>query len=318
MRRRTWFFRSCAFAAGNSFHAFLSGLALVFILIAAAGFPLAGGTIPSASIVLRAAPSILLLLGIVFYSWRRERRIVVILAVVFWSLTFGVLYLPSMYLAARCPTPFRDDLLARMDRAIGIEVPDVLRLTNALPGVKAFLDRCYNMLLYLMTAAIMLPPLCRRVYRSKEYLIACVASAILAFPLFAVLPARGPWCYYGYPATSEQEKVTQVLVALKSDDTFVLNLCAPEGLISFPSFHTVLALLAAFALWPVPYVRGPAALLAALIVLSTLTTGWHYLIDVVAGVLVATLSCALAKGYSSLEARFALSDGVSGQDSYAS
>jgi membrane-associated phospholipid phosphatase len=34
-------------------------------------------------------------------------------------------------------------------------------------------------------------------------------------------------------------------------------------------------------------VQEPAALLAALIVLSTLTTGWHYLIDIVAGVLVA-------------------------------
>jgi membrane-associated phospholipid phosphatase len=310
--------RSRALAADNSFHGVLSGLTIAFILIAAVGLPLAGGTMLPASLALCAAPSLLLLFGIGFYRWRRERRIVRILAVVFWSLAFGVLYLPPMYLAARCPIPFRDDLLAGMDRAIGVEVTDVLRLTNALPGVKLFLDRCYDTLLYLMTAAIILPPLFGAMHRAKEYLIACIASAILALPLFAALPARGPWVYYGYPATPEQEKVTQVIVALKSDDTFVLNLCASEGIISFPSFHTVLALLAAFALWPVPYVRWPAALLAALIVLSTLTTGWHYLSDVVAGVLVTTVACALAKGYSRLEARFAQLGGASGQDSYAS
>ena len=115
------------------------------------------------------------------------------------------------------------------------------------------------------------------------------------------MPARGPSCHYGYTATPEQDKVTQVITALKRADTFGLNLWDTEGIISFPSFHTVLALLAAFALWPVPYARWPAALLAGLIVLST---GWHYLTDVVAGFLVAAASCALAKGYSRLEARF--------------
>jgi membrane-associated phospholipid phosphatase len=270
----------------------------------AIGLNLAGWTMARGPLVFRAALSLLFLLGIAFYRWRRERRIVGLLGIVFWSLTFGILYLTPMYLAARCPVPFRDDVLARMDRVLGVEMPALLPLIDAVPGVKGFLDWCYNTLVVFVVVAIMLPPVCGKMGRAKEYLIAGIASAILSIPLFAVLPAKGPWCYYGYPATPDQDKVTSIIVDLKNADHFVMNVSDTEGIISFPSFHTVLALLAAFALWSVPYVRWPAALLAFLIVLSTVTTGWHYLCDVVAGFVITALSCLVAKGYTRLEARW--------------
>ena len=64
----------------------------------------------------------------------QERRIVGLLGIVFWSLTFGILYLAPMYLAARCPVPFRDDVLAGMDRGLGVEVPALLEGTIGRPG----------------------------------------------------------------------------------------------------------------------------------------------------------------------------------------
>lgn len=283
------------------FHLVLSGLALGFVLVSTVGFRVAGGTMLPGPLALRAVLPTLFLGAIAFYQWRRERRIVGLLTIVFWSLTFGLLYLPPMYLAARCPGPYRDDVLAGLDRVLGIEVPDVLRGIDVFPTVKRFLGCCYDTLLLFLTAAIMLPPLCGQMRRAKEYLIAGIASAILSIPIFAALPARGPWHHYGYTATPEQEKVAQVITALKNEDAFVMNLCRTEGIITFPSFHTVLALLATFALWPVPYARWPAVLLAGLILLSTITTGWHYLCDVLAGFLIAIISCTVARGYSWLE-----------------
>jgi membrane-associated phospholipid phosphatase len=44
--------------------------------------------------------------------------------------------------------------------------------------------------------------------------------------------------------------------------------------------------------------RIPAAALTGLIILSTVTTGWHYFSDVLAGILVAVLSIAAAKRLS--------------------
>jgi hypothetical protein len=288
-------------------HAFfqwtLTALAVAFILTTAATIYPAGVTMPLVPLALRAVPPLLLFLGILFYRWRRERRIVNVLTIVFWSLTFGVLYIPPMYLAARCPVPFRDDVLVGIDRTLGAQVPDVLRLTAAHPGIAWFLSMSYDALLYLMVVAIILPPLCGRMQRAKEYLIAGIVSATISIPIFAALPAQGPWCYYGYSPTSDQAKATQIITALKNERSFVLNVADTEGIITFPSFHTVLALLAAYALWSVPYVRWPAAVVAALIVVSTVTTGWHYPADVLAGIVITVLACLAARAYSSLEAR---------------
>jgi hypothetical protein len=290
-------------APDGFFHRTLFGLTLFLILASAVGFSLSGGAVRPVPLFLRAVPPVLMLAGIVFYRWRKERRLQSLLTFVFWSLVFGLLYIPPMYLAARCPVPFQDDKLAAMDRALGLEVPVVLQWAAEWPRAKWFLDFCYDTLLFLVVTAILLPPVCGRTRRAKEYLIAGIASAFLSFPLFALMPAVGPWRYHGYPPTPDQQKVTEIITALKSQESFVLDYFDFEGIISFPSFHTVLALLAAFALWSVPYVRWPAALLAGLIVLSTVTTGWHYLVDVWAGVVIAGVSCILAKGFTGLETR---------------
>jgi membrane-associated phospholipid phosphatase len=54
--------------------------------------------------------------------------------------------------------------------------------------------------------------------------------------------------------------------------------------VCFPSFHAAWAVLAALALWSVKPLRVPAVVLASLIVISTVTTGWHYAVDTLAGV----------------------------------
>ena len=65
----------------------------------------------------------------------------------------------------------------------------------------------------------------------------------------------------------------------------------------FPSFHTVWALLLVAAC-PRPFKPVSAGLNAAVIV-ATLTTGWHYLSDVLAGVVVYYAVCCLCstRGY---------------------
>jgi hypothetical protein len=175
------------------------------VLVAAIGFPLAGGTIMPVSIGLRAVAPALFFLGIAVYRWRKERRLADVLVMVFWSLTFGALYLPLMYLAARCPVFFQDDVLSGMDRALGVEVPDVRRLTDRFPEGKRFLAAYYDTLLFLITAAIMLPPLCGRMYRAKEYLLACIASSILGISLRGLASTRSlvPLRVYGDPGAGQ-------------------------------------------------------------------------------------------------------------------
>jgi membrane-associated phospholipid phosphatase len=70
------------------------------------------------------------------------------------------------------------------------------------------------------------------------------------------------------------------------------------GIICFPSFHVIWAILCAAALWGFRPLRIPIALLSGTIVVSTMTTGWHYFSDVLAGVVIAVLAIAIAKVYA--------------------
>ena len=79
------------------------------------------------------------------------------------------------------------------------------------------------------------------------------------------------------------------LAALQAPGWFMIDFRYKEGLICFPSYHTILAVLAAAALSRVPYLCPTAFVWAALIVFSTVTTGSHYVVDVLAGLLVAAM-----------------------------
>jgi membrane-associated phospholipid phosphatase len=68
-----------------------------------------------------------------------------------------------------------------------------------------------------------------------------------------------------------------------------MNLQRLDGLITFPSFHTAVAVLMVHA------ARGTscfwlAIVVNALMILSTFTEGGHYLVDVVAGAAIALLA----------------------------
>jgi membrane-associated phospholipid phosphatase len=68
------------------------------------------------------------------------------------------------------------------------------------------------------------------------------------------------------------------------------------GVVCFPSFHAIWAVLCGYAFSGFRrYIRIPVYVLAALMFLSTVTTGWHYVIDVLAGLLVAVVSLLIAR-----------------------
>jgi PAP2 superfamily len=290
-------------ADNRIFHQTQIAISLFFVVTSAVGLWLTNIAVAPLSIAVRCLPALFVLPFFFYYRWRGEQKLQHVLAITFWSIVFSVLYSAPMYIVLRSPIEFQDQLLARMDRTLGIEVPAILLALESFPECKWFLHQCYDTLLIFITIAIIVPPFLGHMQRAKEYMVSGIAAALIAYPIFALLPALGPWAYYQYPGSAEQQAVDGVMVTLKGPEPYVLNYLQIEGLITFPSFHTVLAILAAYALWPIRLLRWPAVLLAGLISISTLTTGWHYLADVISGVLVALAACLVARGYSWCERR---------------
>lgn len=194
--------------------------------------------------------------------------------------------------AGRSPYPLVDSALARIDAGMHFHTVTVVHLVSHLPLLRRALAVCYGLLPLLILGSLVVPTLCGRVVDSRRYVLAVIFAAIMTAALFALWPAAGPWMVEGFAPTRGQAVVTDSLSLLKSSKPLPAEVGG--AVVAFPSFHVVLAVLSVVAMWNVRWARWSTFALATLICVSTITTGWHYLIDVIGGLAVTFLAQALA------------------------
>lgn len=285
------------------FHATMTLVVLVALTISAYGMHVSNIRVEFHQLLPKLALYALVLAVALFYRYRQADKLMSALLVVFWMGLVSDLHVYPMFLAGRQPVGFSDDLLAKMDARIGLEVTEVMAWIEAYPWAKFALEQVYFTLVFLMALSLLSTTLLGKFKAAQEYVISCVCAVALSFPLFAVFQAHGPWTYYGYTCALNQEEYMRVFAELKAAEVYTMDLSYANGLMCFPSFHTILAVLAGAAVWPIPFLRWLGILWAGLIVLSTVTTGTHYIIDVIAGLGVAALSLLGAKVFSRIESR---------------
>lgn len=219
----------------------------------------------------------------------------------YFALVFNFALNLPILLAARIGSvfPLQDDHLAWLDQRMGIAIPAIQAWASVhLLGRLA--NASYGQLQHLMEAAILLPVLAGRATSSQRFLRSSLIAFAVGLPFFALLPAVGPWYGYHSLAAPSQLDCHALLLALRRPDAFELH--EQAGIVCFPSFHVVWALLCVQALWTFRALRIPAVTLAGLILLSTLTTGEHYAMDVFGGILLAWFSGYLGNRLSNTEA----------------
>jgi membrane-associated phospholipid phosphatase len=125
------------------------------------------------------------------------------------------------------------------------------------------------------------------------YVLGLLISTVATVVISAFLPAAGAYRAYGVlpNASGYIAALCDVLHFLPDFDAVrsgaLRTLSGPlDGIIQFPSFHTVVAVTAAWATWRTPWIGFLNALLTALVLLSTLPIGSHHLMDVAGGVAV--------------------------------
>lgn|SRR5271168_702864 len=213
-----------------------------------------------------------------------------------WELLLAALLPYPVLIAARLNMPLQDSLLGHIDQSLGVSAPAIMAWANR-HWIGAVVSSSYPLLQTLMTVAALAPALVGKMKHAREFLFANMVAFAIGVPMFALLPAVGPWYYYHLTPYSAQVYCWTQLQLLRSPGVFTLN-SQGVGVVCFPSFHVIWAILSASALWVFRPIRVPVALLSGMIVVSTLTTGWHYFIDVLAGIAVAALSMAIAKVYA--------------------
>ena len=189
----------------------------------------------------------------------------------------------------RLGAPLADARLAGVDAAFGLHVDRAVRAMAEWPLLIDGLAVVYNASGAAVAALIFVALAGQAAAKAWEL----VGTSVLAMQVVAVvsiaLPAIGAMAHLemgdlqgaGLPAGAGVYHL-QAFAHFYTGEGGVLRLADLGGLVTFPSFHTILALLATQALWDTR-LRWAGVAGSAAVIVSTIPIGGHYVIDLLAG-----------------------------------
>jgi hypothetical protein len=203
-------------------------------------------------------------------------------------------YTVLMYSIAATGRPFADAQLMAFDHACGVHLPDIVQWATAHPTITRLLRVTYDTLLFQTAGLVIVLGFLGDRRALQTYILRFMVAALVTAGFFWWAPAEGPFVAYGYAPSDDQVRYLDHLHGLRSGTLTTVTWVQAEGLITFPSFHTTWAILLALAVRHRRWLFVFLATVNTAVVVSTLTTGWHYASDVIAGI----VTCAFAVAVS--------------------
>jgi len=218
---------------------------------------------------------------------------VLIRCAIFWIVLLFV-SLTFMLLASTAGLPFQDSHLAALDQSLGFDWVAFLALTNSAPILSAVLVWAYHSAAPQLLALCLFLSFTNREERLAEFFSLLAVTWLATEILMALLPAAGAYAYYEPPkhlfdnfSSNAGMWHHQLLQYLRTEASPRLELSNVAGLITFPSFHTILAIITIYAVRGISYMFRPTLVLNLVVIVSTLPEGGHHLVDIVVGAAVA-------------------------------
>lgn len=240
--------------------------------------------------------AVIAIMAAISYLYGRTGRSMAIAEMAYYAalwIAFTTIGVVFTYAMATPRLPLLDEYFARFDAVIGF---DWLRWHRSLAGsgfFNAVLGIAYSSLLAQIAVSVLYFSHIRQGERNAELWWNAVVSLALTGLVSALFPALG--AFHHFHVDLPKAIHLPHLLALRDGSMTVFPLQEMQGIIAFPSYHTVMAILFTYAY------RGKgawfwlAALLNLLMLLSTPTFGGHYLVDMLSGALIAGLAIHLVR-----------------------
>ncbi len=234
-----------------------------------------------------------------YVAWRRLDALRTPLEATTLGLVLVMPVLVFTYAAMRVGAPLADGLLIAIDNAIGFDWSSFVRTVDRSHAAAYALALAYSSFSLQLLLLPSLLCIARRPDRAYDlvlaYLILCTLAALCSIPF----PSMGAYVAAGFDPDSLRHVnahfgyfFLESFQAVRTQPDFVLALGNAAGIITFPSVHAGVAAICAWAAWPTP-LRLPLLALNVLMAVSAIPIGAHYLIDVLAGGLVAAVAVRL-------------------------
>lgn len=205
------------------------------------------------------------------------------------------------YSGASLAMPLRDDWLQAADEMLGFDWRYWLGVLNAHPRIHQILLVAYHSMLP-QTVFLVVVLAAMRAYRDLDrYLLSYGIAAVVTVAIATAMPALSPIVQLGISPSDHPNIVIALPVevqeqarALRDGSLKMIDLGGAQGLVAFPSFHTVSAVILILAFSAVPYLRWPAFALNGLMLIAIPIEGGHYIVDVIAGAVLALAAWSVA------------------------
>lgn len=204
-------------------------------------------------------------------------------------LAFTLLGCILTYVVARIDLPLRDAEFARYDSLLCFNWYRWASFVNSHKKLEFLLAVAYCSILPQTIGSLIYFCRIRRPDRNDDLLWTTMLAATITTAISAFLPALGPHLKGQYVEWS----ATLAAIRAGSASTFALDQL--QGIIAFPSFHVVAAILLVYSHRPpLPSFRI-TAILNILMLVSIPFAGQHYLVDMISGAVVAATSIAAVR-----------------------
>jgi len=196
------------------------------------------------------------------------------------------------YLTATLGFPLVDSELVTIDAGLGFRWPAWFQFVNSHPLLKTLFVILYTSLLPECAASILYFAHRSRSDRIAEFLLGALISILIAATISGIFPALGAFAHFGVPGPTWANYPSHLL-ALREGGAASFSVNEFQGIITMPSYHTVLAILIIYAYRGFGRLFALALALNGLMLLSLPSEGGHYVIDVIAGVAVVAVTIAI-------------------------
>ncbi len=243
-----------------------------------------------------------------YLHWRGLRPLVAVVECFLLAVVLTVPVLVVSYCAMRLNLPMADDRLAGLDARFAVDAPTLIASIGRSPVLASALGHAYSSF---GPQLILLPPALALLGHPERAYAMVTGYVTLCFACIAIsagFPSVGTVQHYGL-AVPDLGAINgffghhflDSFHAVRADPDFILTLGVASGIITFPSIHAGVAVLCAWATSASRFLFPPIALLNVLMFVSAISHGAHYVVDVVAGGLIAVLVIHLVSRASGLE-----------------
>ncbi len=224
-----------------------------------------------------------LLLPYVFYkSFRPDLRMVALLETTFFAFAYSPLMLLLTCLVATQNQPLIDSTLVSIDNYLGVYVQAIDFWFRGHDIWQRIFEFMYNTFLYQFPFVLFYFTYSNKPIYLQRFLMMIMIATPLTITISGFFPALGPFEWYHYMPHIRVSNALHHMIELRQN---IVDINKEPGIVTFPSFHTVMALLYTYIFKNEKLIIFiPVLIINLLMIFSCIPIGEHYFIDLPAAI----------------------------------